>query len=269
MRKRNLFFIAIFFFTFLLPPVPVLAEPGGYTVSPATTEEMINATPLETVRVEWWQVPPRVLLISYALMFCPLLVFPIEWFFLLKVFACLGYRKIAQKNVLENPTRNIVYSFIRKTPGTDLSEISRETKISQNTLRYHLAILKLTNKVTIIETSRNTRYFENSGRYSEMERKVLKYLHNRPTRILLQLLAANPNLTRGQLENAVGISGAGINWQMNRLSDDGLLVIRKTGRTARYELSTEVIPCLEKYLPHYHEEDLCQMESLKSSPVRE
>jgi predicted transcriptional regulator len=109
------------------------------------------------------------------------------------------------------------------------------------------------NKVTMLETSRNTRYFENSGLYSAMERKVLKYLHNTPTRTLLQLLMVNPDLTRVQIEIALGISGAGVNWHMHRLSDDGLLVIRKVGRTARYELNSDIIPYLEKYLPLYQD----------------
>ncbi|MFA5269068.1 MAG: winged helix-turn-helix transcriptional regulator [Methanoregula sp.] len=230
--------------------IPVMAGPGGYTVEPAT-DDMIKGDPLETVQIEWWQVPPQILIISWILMFCPFLAFPAELLLFFKMFAYLGYRKIAQKNVLENPSRNTIYHFIKKTPGTDLSEISRETGVSGNTLRYHLTILKLTNKVTVLNTSRNTRYFENSGRYSAMEKNVLKYLHNKSTRILLQLLTENPGLTRVQLETAVGISGAGVTWQMNRLSNDGLLRIKKAGRTARYELNTEAIPFLEKYLPHY------------------
>lgn len=254
MNKRVFFIAAIVLLFTVSSLAPVLAGPGGYTVEPAPPG-MIREDMNQAVQVEWWQVPPQILIISWIVIFCPVLTFPAELVLFFKMFAYLGYRKIAQKNVLDNPTRDIIYKFIRKTPGTDFSEISRETGVSRNTLRYHLAILKLTNKVTVLNTSRNTRYFENSGRYSAMEKKVLKYLHNKPTRILLQLLTDNPGLTRVQLETAVGISGAGVNWQMNRLSGDGLLLIKKAGRTARYELNTEAIPFLEKYLPHY--EDNC------------
>jgi len=166
----------------------------------------------------------------------------------------VGYRKIAKNNVLDNPSRSAIYQFIRKTPGTDFSEISRKTGVTPNSLRYHLAILKIMNKVTILKTTRNTRYFENSGSYSGTEQVVLKYLHNKPTRILLQLLMNNPYLTRAQIERTMGVSGAGVNWHMNRLSDDGLLTIRKDGRYARYEINAEVVPHLEKYLQLYSEE---------------
>ena len=87
-----------------------------------------------------------------------------------------------------------------------------------------------------------------------MEQKILKYLHNKPTRTLLQLIKENPHLTRVQLEIAIGISGAGVNWHMHRLSDDGILTIRKDGRTAQYVLNSTVIPHLEKYLPLYLDE---------------
>jgi predicted transcriptional regulator len=252
MNKQVFFIAAIVLLFTVSSPVPVLAGRGGYTVEPAT-DDMFKGDPLETVQIEWWQVPPQILIMSWILIFCPFLSFPAELILFFKMFAYLGYRKIAQKNVLDNQSRDSIYHFIQKTPGTDFSEISRETGVSRNTLRYHLAILKLMNKVTVLNTSRNTRYFENSGRYSAMEKKVLKYLHNKPTRILLQLLTENPGLTRVQLETAVGISGAGVNWQMNRLSGDGLLQIKKAGRTARYELNTEAIPFLEKYLPWYAE----------------
>jgi len=252
MIKRDFFITAIFLLLFFLSILPVSGELEGYIVEPATPD-MIPGPSQDLDRVQLWELPPRVLAIYAALLIFPLLVFPIELFFTLKVYVYLGYRKIAKKNVLDNPSRNAIFSFIRETPGTDFSEISRETGVPQNSLRYHIAILKLTNKVTMLETSRNTRYFENSNLYSAMERKVLKYLHNTTTRTLLQLLMGNPDLTRVQIEIALGISGAGVNWHMHRLSDDGLLVIRKVGRTAQYELNSDIIPYLEKYLPLYQE----------------
>jgi predicted transcriptional regulator len=252
MNNRGYFITAVFLllgFSFI---ISASADSGGYTVEPATPD-MITGPPVELVPVQLWELPPRVLAIYAALAISPLLLFPVELLFFIKLFAYFGFRKVANKNVLENPSRNEVFHFIRETPGANFAEISLGTGVSRNSLRYHLAILKLTNKVTILGTSRNKRYFENSGRYPAMEQKVLKFLHNTPTRTLLQLLRKNPDLTRIQMEAALGISGAGVNWHMNRLSDEGLLVIKKVGRHARYEINYEIIPYLEKYLPRYEE----------------
>ncbi len=252
MNKRIYFITAFLLLLGFSSIVPVSADMGGYTVEPITPD-MITGPSQDLVPVQLWELPPRVLAIYSALVITPLLVFPVELFFFLKLFAYLGYRKIVKKNVLDNPSRNAVFRFIRETPGTDFSEISRKTGVTQNSLRYHLAILKLMNKVTMLETSRNTRYFENSSCYSVMEQKVLKYLHNTSTRTLLQLIKENPDLSRVQIEIATGVSGAGVNWHIHRLSDDGLLAIRRAGRNARYEINDEIIPYLEKYLPLYQD----------------
>jgi predicted transcriptional regulator len=251
MKNPVVFFItAIFLLLFSISIAPVSADLGGYTVEPASPD-MIAGPPQELVPVGFFELPPRVMAIYLALLISPLLIFPVELFFLFKLFAYFGYREICKKNVLDNPSRNKVYQFIRKTPGTDFSEISRETGVSQNTLRYHLAILKYTKKVTILSTSRNARYFENSGSFSGREQVVLKYLHNRPTRTLLCLLMENPDLTRAEIEKIIGASGTGVTWHMHRLSNDRILSIRKDGRYARYEINSEITPYLEKYLPLY------------------
>jgi len=246
MKGKKFFLHILLIFSFsLLIPVSVYAE--GYVVQPATPD-MITGPSQELTPVSLWDHPPRVLAIYLVLFISPLLVFPIELVFFLKLFTYLGYRKIVKKNVLDNSSRSVIFHYIRESPGTDFTEISRETGVTPNSLRYHLAVLKLMNKVTMLETSRNTRYYENSGIYPEMEQKVLKYLHNKPTRTLLKLIKENPNLTRVQLESALGVSGAGVNWHMHRLSDDGILVIKKAGRNARYEINNEVLPYLEKHL---------------------
>jgi Uncharacterized protein conserved in archaea len=247
MNKRIFIFVAIFLVSVYSLVMFASADAGGYLVEPATPD-MIDGTSHDLERIQVWQLPPRVLAIYAALLVFPLLVFPLELIFLLKIFACLGYRKIAQKNVLDNTSRDRIYRYIVQTPGTDFTEISKKTGVSENSLRYHLTVLKCMNKVTMLESSRNTRYFENSSRYSVMEKKVLKYLHTKSTRILLQLLIGNPNLTRIQIEGAVRISGPGVTWQMQRLADDGILEIRKAGRNARYEINNEARLYLEKYL---------------------
>lgn len=247
MNNRIIFFTGIYLVFIVSLGIPFPAAADGYVVQPATSD-MITGPSQELTPVSLWEHPPRVLAIYLALFLSPLLVYPIELVFLLKVFGYLGYRRIAKRNVLDNPSRNTVYEYIRKSPGTDFSEISRGTGVPANSLRYHLAVLKFMNKVTLLQNSRNARYYENSGGYPVMEQKVLKYLHGEQTRLLLRLIRENPNLTRVQLEIAMGISGAGINWHMNRLSEDGILSIKKEGRIARYEISNDVIPYLEKYL---------------------
>jgi predicted transcriptional regulator len=247
-RRRDFVLASLFaLYCFSSITCPGVANMGGYTVGPVPPV-MDPGTPLETVKVPVWEYTPRDAATILALSSSSLLLFPVELLFLLKLFTYLGFRKIRKNNVLDNPSRSAIFHYIQESPGTDFTEISRETGVSENSLRYHIAVLKLMNKVTMLETTRNARYYENAGSYPEMEQKVLKYLHNKPTRALLRLIKENPNLTRVQLELAMEMSGAGVNWHMNRLSEDGLLSIRKAGRIAQYEINNEVMPYLEKHL---------------------
>jgi predicted transcriptional regulator len=224
---------------------------GEYVVEPLPPGDN-PGTPADTVKVE----PPEPVTLEdritdFAVVNCPYLLILIQILIIIKLGLYLGFRKIKRKNVLENSSRSVIYHYIRESPGADFTEISRGTGISENSLRYHIAVLKLMNKVSVLETSRNIRYYENSGKFPPLEQKVLKHLRNKPTRTLLKLVKENPDLSRIQLELALGLSGAGINWHMHRLSDDGILAIRKDGRNARYELSTEAVPYVEKHLSRF------------------
>lgn len=248
-QRRNFIIITLLaLYCFSLCVCPVLANMGGYTVEPVSPG-MVTGTPVETVKVPVWEYTPQDVAIILALSISPILLVPLEWIFILKVFLVLGFRKIQRNNVLDSPSRSVIFHYIQNSPGTNFTEIAKETGISDSSLRYHLAVLRLTNKVTLLDTSRSTRYYENSGEYSPMEQKILKYLHNRSTRTLLCLIYENPVLCRKQLENAMDVSGAAITWHMHRLSDDGILAIKKDGRNARYEINPDAMPCLEKFLP--------------------
>lgn len=227
---------------------PAGALPGDYIVEPLPPGAEMG-TPADTVKVE----PPAPATPAdhfrlFALNNFPDLLTLLEILIIVKLGLYLGYRKLQKKNVLEHSSRSVIYHYIQESPGADFTEISRETGVHENSLRYHLTVLKLMNKVSALETSRNTRYYENSEKYPLIEQKVIRYLRTDPTRRLLLMVKENPGLTRGELETALHISGAGINWHMNRLSGDGILAVRKEGRNARYDLNPDVLPFLEKYL---------------------
>jgi len=232
----------------LLIVSPAGALPGDYLVEPLPPGAEMG-TPADTVKVE---PPPLATPVDqfrlFALNNFPNLLTILEILIIVKLGLYLGYRKLQKKNVLENSSRSVIYHYIQESPGADFTEISRETGVHENSLRYHLTVLKLMNKVSALETSRNTRYYENSEKYPVIEQKVIRYLRTDPARRLLLLLKENPRLSRHELETALHISGAAINWHMHRLSADGILAIRKDGRYARYELNPDVLPVLEKYL---------------------
>ncbi|MFA6361949.1 winged helix-turn-helix transcriptional regulator [Methanoregula sp.] len=234
-------------FFFVVPMSGLLNN--GYVVTPATDADIANSTPLETVEVSFWDLSPREMLIVVALSLSPLLLYPLELFFFIKMFAYLGYRKITAASVLTNATRSRIYETIVADPGIYFNELVRQTGVARSTLRYHIALLKMTGKITASKTGSDVRYFENSGKFSEAEQKILAFLHNDRERFICEYLIRNPATTRGDLEKVLGISGAAVTWHTNRLRDAGVLAVTKTGRTVQYSIAQDAARALDKYHP--------------------
>ena len=225
---------------------------NGTKVVPATDADLSGPnidTSGADAEVTFWELPPRVMLESVAFSLSPLLLYPLELFFFVKMFAYLGYRKIAAASILTNATRSRIYEAIAANPGIFFNELARQTGVARSTLRYHIALLKMTGKITTTKTGSDTRYFENSGKFSGTEQKVLALLHNGRDRLICEYLIQNPATTRGDLEKVLGISGAAVTWHTNRLRDVGVLEIKKSGRTVAYSIAPDAVRALHKYYP--------------------
>ena len=243
---------ACLIFLFFVVPMSGLSN-NGYEVRPATDADIAAANTdtsgADPVEVTFWDLPPRVMLTYAVLSVSPLLLYPLELLFFVKMFAYLGYRKIAASSVLHNGMRFRIYETIAADPGIYFNEIARKTGIARSTLRYHLALLKMTGKITASKTGSDVRYFENSGKFSDAEQKILAFLHNGRERLICEYLIHNPRTTRSDLEKVLGISGAAVTWHTNRLRNAGVLAVTRTGRTVQYTIAPDAVRALHKYLP--------------------
>jgi len=242
---------ACLLFLFFAVPMSGLLNDGTKVV-PATEVDLSGPntdTSGADAEITFWELPPRVMLESVAFSLSPLLLYPLELFFFLKMFAYLGYRKITTASVLTNATRSRIYEAIAASPGIYFNELARQTGVTRSTLRYHIALLKMTGKITASKTGSDVRYFENSGKFSEAEQKLLTFLHNGRERLICEYLIRNPRTTRADLEKVLGISGAAVTWHTNRLRDAGVLAVTKTGRTVQYMIAPDAVRALHKYHP--------------------
>jgi predicted transcriptional regulator len=248
-----LIFAMVYLFHALLPPNVGM---NGYTVEPVPpgTDPADLGTPLETVEVEFWDLPPKIIILSLILSACPAIAFPVELFYAANALLYFGFRIIARHNIFDSTVRNRIYTCIRDNPGIFFQAIARDTGIKPGTLRYHLALMKMTGKITVLDTQGHARYFENSGKYPEVEQKILKYLQKPTERTIFDLILKNPDMSRKDLEQQLGISGSSITWHMNRLSSDGLITVDKVGKGSRYMIEPEAAGYLKKYLAPPYEE---------------
>ena len=150
---------ACLLFLFFAVPMSGLLN-NGYVVTPATDTDISNSTPLETVEVSFWDLPPRDMLISVALSLSPLLLYPIEVFFFLKMVAYLGYRKIAAASVLTNATRSRIYETIVANPGIFFNGLARQTGVARSTLSVPSCAAENDGKISASKTVSDVRSFE-------------------------------------------------------------------------------------------------------------
>jgi predicted transcriptional regulator len=138
--------------------------------------------------------------------------------------------------------------------------------VKRGTLRYHLILLKLGQKIMAHEASGSIHYFTNSGLYSDPDKTVITYLWNTTDRRIYQLLMENSEVTRKEIGNDLGLSVSTVSWRMKRLSDDKIIWIRKTGKNVRYGICPDVRQYLEKYLmPNRETVQITPMEQIRES----
>ncbi|MDD4254390.1 MAG: winged helix-turn-helix transcriptional regulator [Methanofollis sp.] len=189
----------------------------------------------------WERVPPTTsdFLMNLAFLLANLVIIPIESFLALRIWLSLGYRRVTQKNILDNATRCRVYQAILDNPGIHREKIALITRTHPGTLRYHLAVLRQAGKIAVEQTGGCCRYYENNGRYSERERTVLAALWNSTRREILTVLLQTPGLSRQEIAVHLGISGPAVSRHMDRLQRDGIVEKSMNGRAASFAVIGE------------------------------
>ncbi len=150
-----------------------------------------------------------------------------------------GYRRISKKNVLEHNARNVIYEAVAEQPGIETKALAEMTGINENTLRYHLARLVATGKVTCFIRPGVVRYFRNQGAFSRFEQVVFHYLWTDTPRGILWLLSRHPGLTRQQIADALAIAGPSVTRQMEHLIEDRVVENQLSGRSNHYYLTKD------------------------------
>ncbi len=241
---RSILLMSILLFLIFTMPYAAATK---YVVEPVARPDQITATPIDPVPFPVWNLSPREMAIFLALVISPLLLFPVELLFFIKIFSFLGYRKAEQNAILYNRNRQKIFETIQSNPGIFFNDLTRTTGINRGTLKYHLVILKLNRKISTLCTGGTDRYYENNGYYSNIERILLLHLREETTRKILRIVFEKPDVSQKEIIQLVRISGPSVSWHMATLDREGIIVTQKTGRQVHYRISRAAGPLLHKY----------------------
>ena len=191
----------------------------------------------DPVPISFWQLPLWVMILHVT-------ATPIEMLASLKTLTYLGYKRISGRNVLDQGVRSKIYDHIKENPGVHYSAIANETGINRGTLRYHLKMLQMYDKVRVFHGTGYTRYFENNMKFNEYNQKVLHHLRNDTSKKILEELVENPDVSRKDISLAVGVSGPSVSWYVKQLCADDIVSTSREGRHVRYRLNNEAAASL-------------------------
>ncbi len=163
-----------------------------------------------------------------------------------------GIRRIYKKNVLDHPVRAAVYTTIVAIPGIDIAGIAAELSMNRETLRYHLGQLESATRIVVLRDRGIVRYYENHGRYTLLERKVLQHLWNPTAKDVLSLVAAQPGITQSEIASRIGVTPPTVRWYLQRFSGDGIVTGQHEGKYTRYTMVAEAgrfVPASTSIIP--------------------
>lgn len=150
-----------------------------------------------------------------------------------------GIRRIYPKNVLDHPDRAAVYAVIVARPGIDTGSIGAELSMNRETLRYHLDKLEAATKVVVMRDHGIGRHYENHGRYTPLERRVLQHFWNPTGKAILSLIASQPGITQAGISARASITAPTARWYLQRFRDDGIIAEQRDGKYTRYAVVPE------------------------------
>ncbi|MGB9928431.1 MAG: winged helix-turn-helix transcriptional regulator [Methanosarcina sp.] len=241
-QKKILFYLLIFYFLLIstagATDCIIEAIPNDQYGAPI---EGLKIEKLEVVEIPYWQfliwLAAVNLLSTFDLLGLKKMVFTIA-----------GYRTVTSGNVLENPSRFRVYTYIKTKPGAYISEIVEKIDLDRETVKYHIKTLKAKRKIEAYREGGKTRYFENILIYNESEKKVISALQNLTNqKIILEIINEKCD-TNAALAEEFRVSKPTISWYIKNLKENGLIIEMKEGKKIIYRINPANQLLIEKYI---------------------
>jgi len=139
-------------------------------------------------------------------------------------------------NIQGIETRQQIYEFITKFPGTHFREIQRNLNLPVGTLQYHVNHLKRDQLIIAKKDGEYVRFYA-IGLVTESEKSILSLLRQKPIRHIVILLLTKERVNHKQISNELKLSPATTSWYLNKMLESGTACKKKTGREVYYYLT--------------------------------
>lgn len=236
-------YLLCFFSLFLI----LTAEATEYIVTPAPGDEFGISVTGENVQIVEDTIEPYWHFLLWLAVMQLLSVIDILLYHTKLIFTILGFKITDHTNLLDNPKRNLIYSYIETNPGAHISEIVNNIGLNRGTVKYHIKALEVQNKIETYNDDRKIRYFGSNLACDEVEKKVISVLKNVTNKRIISEIRNKKCDTNIALALEIGVSRATISWHMRYLKEIGFVKETKIGRNVIYEINPSYNYLIDKY----------------------
>lgn len=148
----------------------------------------------------------------------------------------LRYSRYDNSDPLENDVRQQVYESVEQSPGTYISEMSKECDASRSTVRYHVRILEEEGLI-VSEADRGKHRLYPIG--SETP-ELAAALNDSATARVLDAIARLEPVTVSALAEDLDRSPGTVSYHLDRLTNDGLLERERMGNAVVTRLTSGI-----------------------------
>ncbi|MCW4029715.1 MAG: winged helix-turn-helix transcriptional regulator [Candidatus Bathyarchaeota archaeon] len=136
-------------------------------------------------------------------------------------------------HVLDQPTRQEIYTFIKDNPGVHFRGICNGLELSVGVVQYHLDVLEHTGLIESYGDGQIKRFFQ-ADTFTGTQMQLISLVKHQTTGQILEILVQSGNLLHRDLATELGVSSQALTWQMNQLKNAGLIQSEKIGVNVEY-----------------------------------
>jgi predicted transcriptional regulator len=152
------------------------------------------------------------------------------------------------KRKCTNPNRDKILSYIVVNPGNTIADIEKDLGLNRSSIRHHVRMLHLYDKISIVKKCKFTLLFENSDNYTGIEQKIAFAMRNSTRKSILTSIVQNPGITNQEITETFDIDKSTVHWHISDMYNEGLIDFDNDGKFKRYFLKPSIEKNVEKVL---------------------
>lgn len=148
----------------------------------------------------------------------------------------------------KNQNRDEILEFIIANPGSTISDIGKQLKLNRGTIKYHLKILQMCDKVKCVRKGKSVLLFKNCYKYTDTEKKIVFFLRNDTGKSILISIFHKPGITNQDLTQMYHLDKSTVHWHINDMYNEGIVDFKNDGKYKRYFINPAIEADLESVM---------------------